>query len=129
MTALLDAAEIAERLATQAEVVDNMSDDDAAALRLLAQHARESDAGDVVRTATAVETIEYVAGGSYAQGVADERARQAAELDAWKRLATLLDWRPHERTTRTEVERALNALCDMGIDPATGERIAAEEPR
>jgi hypothetical protein len=54
---------------------------------------------------------------------ARESEAQAKEFEAWKRLA-LSGWFVGKR--RQEADGALRAL---GIDPMTGERIAADEPR
>lgn len=100
--ALLGAATLAERLLA-ARIGDHFTSKEIDALRLLARHARES-------------------------------AAQAAELEAWKRLAIAripLSCPTHEEEDAwcRERDAARDALRAMGIDHATGDRVATQEPR
>lgn len=99
MTALLDAAALVDELVDGGEFTTRYEE----ALRLLAKHARES-------------------------------AAQAAALDAWRRLAMVA--MPYKMRASvpapddvSDQKVALRSLRALGIDPATGERVAAEEPR
>lgn len=102
MSALLDAAAIADRLAGSILRVEDINasrcEGVATALRMLASHARES-------------------------------GTQAKQLDAWKRLAMArlkqTGWSdPGAKAARTELDAAIDAIVALGIDPLTGERIA-----
>jgi hypothetical protein len=135
VTALLDAAALAERMIATIERHGDLRGffhaTTADALRLLAKHARES--GDALK-ALNDSNVDLVAALCRWHSVSDctdldeLRARMAA-LDAWKRLAIRLQGSNRNRSGGAfDREReARDALRALGIDPATGERIKSPD--
>lgn len=134
MTALLDATALAERLADRIggplDIGAFRCGPAAEALRLLASHARTSLPIDALReiNAEGIRMLNELSQWRSVSGCADldELRQLRGELDAWRRLAMAALRNPETPGAQRTIGDAMNALRALGIDPATGERIASE---